>query len=50
MILAGTRARRIEKQDAPRLWNVVEEMTIASGLIAMDLTVRVFCVYNRHSF
>jgi heat shock protein HtpX len=32
VILAGTRARRIEKQDAPRLWNVVEEMTIASGL------------------
>jgi heat shock protein HtpX len=25
-------ARRIEKKDNPRLWNIVEEMTIASGL------------------
>ena len=32
VLLMGARARRIEKEDAPRLWNIVEEMTIASGL------------------
>lgn len=32
LILASAHARRIEKEDAPVLWNVVEEMTIASGL------------------
>ncbi len=32
LLLAGSRARKVEKQQAPRLWNVVEEMTIASGL------------------
>ncbi len=31
-ILASARAHKIEKKDVPRLWNVVEEMTIASGL------------------
>jgi len=32
-ILLGTvGAREIQKEDAPQLWNVVEEMTIASGL------------------
>ncbi len=32
VVLMSARAREIGKQDAPRLWNVVEEMTIASGL------------------
>jgi heat shock protein HtpX len=32
IMLAAAGARRIEKHDAPRLFNVVEEMTIASGL------------------
>jgi heat shock protein HtpX len=32
VLLATARARPIKKEDAPRLWNVVEEMTIASGL------------------
>jgi len=32
IILAVSRARQIEKRDNPRLFNVVEEMTIASGL------------------
>lgn len=32
IFLAMSRARKIEKQHIPQLWNVVEEMTIASGL------------------
>ena len=32
IILASAGARRIKKQDCPRLFNVVEEMTIASGM------------------
>ena len=32
VMLAGTGARKIKKEEAPRLWNVVEEMVIASGL------------------
>ncbi len=32
VLMLGARARRVEKEDIPRLWNVVEEMTIASGL------------------
>jgi len=32
VMLAGTGARKIRKDEAPRLWNVVEEMTIAAGL------------------
>ena len=32
LLLSSAKAREIEKQDAPQLWNVVEEMTIASGL------------------
>jgi heat shock protein HtpX len=32
LVLMSARARQIKKEDAPRLWNVVEEMTIASGL------------------
>lgn len=35
MLLASVGARPIQKDDAPRLWNVVEEMTIAAGLPAM---------------
>ncbi len=31
-ILWSMGAREIEREDAPRLWNIVEEMTIASGL------------------
>ena len=34
-LLLGARARPVKKEDAPRLWNVVEEMTIASGLATM---------------
>jgi heat shock protein HtpX len=32
VLLASARARQIAKEDAPQLWNVVEEMTIAAGL------------------
>jgi heat shock protein HtpX len=32
VVLFSAGAREIRKEDAPRLWNVVEEMTIASGL------------------
>ncbi len=32
ILLASARAAKISKDDAPQLWNVVEEMTIASGL------------------
>jgi heat shock protein HtpX len=32
VLLSGSGARQISKQDAPQLWNVVEEMTIAAGL------------------
>ncbi len=32
IVLMGAGARPIQKADAPRLWNIVEEMTIASGL------------------
>lgn len=35
LLLHSTRAHRIEKPEAPRLWNVVEEMTIAAGLAQM---------------
>jgi heat shock protein HtpX len=35
MLLASVGAKPLEKADAPRLWNVVEEMTIAAGLPAM---------------
>jgi len=35
IFLALGGARKIEKSDAPRLWNVVEEMTIAAGLPKM---------------
>ena len=32
LLLLGANAREIKKQDAPRIWNVVEEMAIASGM------------------
>ncbi len=32
LLLASSSAHKIEKKDAPKLWNVIEEMTIASGL------------------
>ena len=35
ILLAASKARRIEKADHPVLWNVVEEMRIASGLPKM---------------
>jgi heat shock protein HtpX len=35
LVLMTARAREIKKEDSPRLWNVVEEMTIASGLGGM---------------
>ena len=43
IVLGSMGAREIEKQDAPQLWNVVEEMTIASGLKKMP---RVFLIEN----
>jgi heat shock protein HtpX len=56
-ILLGTaKAHEIQKADAPQLWNVVEEMTIASGLAQMpkvyvidDPTLNAFAVgYRPH--
>ncbi len=41
ILLRSVRAREIEKADAPQLWNIVEEMTIASGLGKMP---RVFII------
>ncbi|HKQ60797.1 MAG TPA: M48 family metalloprotease, partial [Candidatus Polarisedimenticolaceae bacterium] len=35
LVLHGSGAREIRKEDAPRLWNVLEEMKVASGLPAM---------------
>ncbi len=35
ILLSSVSARKIEQADAPQLWNVVEEMTIASGLVKM---------------
>jgi len=35
ILLSASGAREIRKQDAPQLWNVVEEMTIAAGLRRM---------------
>ncbi len=32
ILLSSAKARETNKEDAPQLWNVVEEMTIASGL------------------
>ncbi len=41
ILLASSRARQISRAEAPQLWNVVEEMTIASGLGKMP---RVFII------
>ncbi len=41
VLLHSTRAYRVDKEVAPRLWNVVEEMTIASSLGSMP---RVFII------
>lgn len=35
IILLSSGAKKIQKEDAPQLWNIVEEMTIASGLSKM---------------
>lgn len=35
ILLASSRARKIKKEDHPVLWNVVEEMCVASGLSKM---------------
>jgi heat shock protein HtpX len=35
VVLLSAGARPVKKEDAPQLWNVVEEMTIASGLSPM---------------
>jgi heat shock protein HtpX len=35
ILLSSSRAHKIVKEEAPMLWNVVEEMTLASGLGAM---------------
>ncbi len=43
ILLNTVGAREIEKADAPRLWNVVEEMCIASGLSTMP---RVYIIEN----
>lgn len=41
ILLRSAKAREIQKEDAPQLWNIVEEMTIASGLGKMP---RVFII------
>lgn len=41
ILLASAKAREIQREDAPQLWNVVEEMTIASGLSKMP---RIFII------
>ncbi len=43
LLLHTAKAYPIEKEDSPRLWNVVEEMTIASGLGKMP---RVYIIDN----
>ena len=54
ILLSSAKAREIRKEDAPPLWNVVEEMTIASGLGQMpkiyvidDPTLNAFAVGYR---
>ncbi len=42
-LLLGAQARPIKKEDAPQLWNIVEEMTIASGLGKMP---KVYVIEN----
>lgn len=41
ILLSSARAREIRREDAPQLWNIVEEMTIASGLGRMP---RIFII------
>lgn len=43
ILLNTVGAREIQKEDAPRLWNVVEEMCIASGLSKMP---KVYIIEN----
>lgn len=43
ILLSTVGAREIEKADAPRLWNIVEEMCIASGLRTMP---KVYIIEN----
>ncbi len=54
ILLRTAKAREIQKEDAPQLWNVVEEMTIAAGLGQMpkvyvidDPTLNAFAVGYR---
>lgn len=54
ILLRTARAREISKADAPQLWNIVEEMTIASGLpriprvfIIDDASLNAFAVGQR---
>jgi len=41
ILLGAAKAREIQREDLPQLWNVVEEMTIAAGLSKMP---RVFII------
>lgn len=43
IVLATAGAREIQKADAPQLWNIVEEMTIAAALPKMP---RVYLIYD----
>jgi heat shock protein HtpX len=43
MLLGSVGAREVQKADAPQLWNVVEEMCLASGLRTMP---RVYIIEN----
>ena len=43
LVMMASRAKQIKKEDAPQLWNVVEEMTIAAGLGQMP---RVYVIDN----
>ncbi len=54
ILLASVKAHEIQKEDAPQPWNVVEEMTIASGLGKMprvyvidDSSLNAFAVGRR---
>lgn len=49
LVLFSSGAREIEKEDAPRLWNVVEEMTIAAGLGSMP-RVYILDSYMQNAF
>lgn len=49
LVLSSAGAREIGKDDAPRLWNVVEEMTIAAGLSSMP-RVYILDSYMQNAF